>query len=49
MVNDVIQDTKKCDDCGVSYDRKDLIFHFKTPHLICRNCIADYNRMYKKN
>ena len=49
MIDDVIQDAKKCDDCGVWCEKDRLIRHFNTPHLVCRNCIADYNRMYKEN
>ena len=49
MIDDVIQDAKKCDDCGVWCEKDRLIRHFNTPHLVCRNCIADYDRMYKEN
>ena len=33
-----------CDDCGDTYNKDDLIKHFRTRHLICRNCIDYYDK-----
>ena len=33
-----------CDDCGDTYNKDDLINHFRTRHKICRNCIDEYHR-----
>jgi len=47
--NETLKDTKRCDDCGVVYDKDELVKHFQGHYHVCRSCIADYNRMYKKN
>ena len=46
--DNVIQDTKKCDDCGIQHDKTELVRYFQGHYFICRSCIADYDRMYKK-
>ena len=35
-----------CDDCCDTYNKDDLIKHFRTNHLICRNCIDEYHKIY---
>ena len=48
MENEIIKNTERCDDCGVFYDKVELVRHFQGHYIICRKCISDYDRMYKK-
>ena len=49
MENEVIKDTKRCDDCGTIHNKDELVKHFQGHYFVCRGCIANYRRMYKKN
>ena len=43
---DILKKPYPCDDCGDTYNKDNLIKHFGTKHLICKNCIDDYHRLY---
>ena len=49
MNDGTTQVAKKCDDCGAFHDKDELVRHFQGHYHVCRGCISDYNRMYKKN
>ena len=49
MNDGTTQVAKKCDDCGAFHDKDELVRHFQGHYFVCRGCISDYNRMYKKN
>lgn len=45
----ILADPYPCDDCGDTYNKNDLINHFRQGYKICRNCINEYFLIYKGN
>ena len=44
LADHINENPYECDDCGDTYNKDDLINHFRTRHKICRNCIDEYSR-----
>ena len=43
----IMENPYPCDDCGDTYNKNDLINHFRQGYKICKNCIDEYFETYK--
>jgi hypothetical protein len=43
----ILSNPYPCDDCGDTYNKDDLIDHFRQGYKICKNCIDEYILIHK--
>ena len=43
----IMDDPYPCDDCGDTYNRGDLLNHFRDKFIVCKRCIESYSKLYK--